>query len=165
MKAAIRNRLAELLLDCFNNAEKRSAVAALAAFCKMTMRMPQPEVPLGELLRKRNVFLPKIAGGGESALIHVIGTGKLLQLRRADTGEVFPGDMLEPVRGKPWLVEPPPDVRAAFRAVCERVRIYADLVARMGNVDMTSIPRDPLRKAMAEAALCFNVGLFFEAHA
>jgi len=100
----------------------------------------------------------------ESTLGHLVGPGKLLQLRRIDTGRVRSGGIPRTAEGIPWLIEPHPDVRVAFPAVCRRVRIYAGLVARMGKPEVASGLRNPLRKAMAEAAVCFNAGLFFEAH-
>jgi hypothetical protein len=67
------------------------------------------------------------------------------------------------VEGVPWLVEPEPAARASFAAVRERARIYTGVVARLGRRTAAGL-KDPLRRAMAEAALCFNAGLFFEAH-
>lgn len=168
MKIAVRNRLAELLLRAFNYSEIRIALQWLSVFCQIAARRKPPEVPFAELLRVQGLVLSQTGGDVESALAHLTGPGKLLRVRLADTGEVaevFGGRMLGPVEGNLWLIEPQPNVRAAFPAVCERVRIYADLVARMGRIDLSAKARgDPLRKAMGEAAMCFNAGLFFEAH-
>jgi hypothetical protein len=76
---------------------------------------------------------------------------KLLRLRRGKGGTS-------------WSVEPLPDVRTDFSAVCDRVHVYAGLVGRMGECEAGPRERDPLLRAMIEAASCFNVGLFFEAH-
>jgi hypothetical protein len=64
----------------------------------------------------------------------------------------------------PWLVEPIPEVSAAFPAVCDRVRVYAAILASLGDRKAGALSQDPLHRALAEAALCFNAGLFFEAH-
>ncbi|MBI4734808.1 MAG: DUF309 domain-containing protein [candidate division NC10 bacterium] len=54
-------------------------------------------------------------------------------------------------------------MQTSFTAVRERARIYTGLVTRLGRRTAAGL-KDPLRGAMAEAALCFNAGLFFEAH-
>ncbi len=167
MKTAVRNRLAELLLSSFNDSSKHIALKWLSVFCQIAAQRKPPEVPLANLIRAQGLVLSQIGSDVESALAHLLGPGKLLQVRRAesdDVAEVFEGNMLEPVDGNLWLIEPRPNVRAVFPAVCERVRIYADLMTKMKGIDVTSSARDPLRRAMGEAALCFNAGLFFEAH-
>ena len=164
MKSTVRNTLAELLLKSFDDSETRSAIEWLCVFCEMAARKDRPEVPLGELLRARAKLPPQVDSRVESTLGHLVGPGKLLRLRRADTGEVHSGGISRTAKGIPWLVEPQADARAAFSSVCERARLYADLVAGMGKCGLASSSRDPLRKVMAEAALCFNAGLFFEAH-
>lgn len=80
-----------------------------------------------------------------------VGMEKLLRLCRAEGGTS-------------WPVEPLPDVRSDFSAVCEHVHIHAGLVGRMGECEAGLCEGDPSVRAMAEAALCFNAGLFFETH-
>ena len=164
MKRAVRNRLADLLLQAFDDPEKRAAIAWLALFCEVTLRTDRPQIPLADLLAHRRATFPGVDGSVETALAHLIGPGKLLQLRRADTGELHASGVPRRVEDIPWLVELEPDACAAYPALCERARIYARLAARMGRSAATGSQRDSLRKVMAEAALCFNAGLFFEAH-
>lgn len=167
MKTSLRNCLAELLLSSFNESEKHIALNWLSAFCQIASQRERPEIPLPELLSTQGLARSQIGSDVETALAHLLQPGKLLQIRRAETSEVpqvFNGSMLGPVEANLWLIEPQPNVRAAFPEVCERVRIYADLVTQTQAIGMTSSAQDPLRKAMAEAALCFNAGLFFEAH-
>ncbi len=162
MKTAVRNHLAELFLHSFSDEEYRAVIQGLSLFCEIASRRARPEVLLSEMLDRQE------PGSLDRQTITVFarltGEKDLLQIRRQDTGEMFLGGRPDPGRGNPWLVQPQPDVRAAFPEVRERVRIYADLVARMGQIDVPTSAGDPLRKAMGEAALCFNAGLFFEAH-
>ncbi len=164
MKRAVRNRLADLLLGAFDNVERCSAIGWMALYSQMTRTGEQPEVLLAHLLAEGRTN-PVTRDHVEAGLTLLIGPERLLQLRRADTGEScaawIPGQQAE---GVPWLIEPLPDVRSAIREVCERVRTYAALVPEMGQADVASGLRDPLRRGMAQAALCFNAGLFFEAH-
>lgn len=164
MKRAVRNRLADLLLQAFDDPEKRTAIAWLALFCEVTILTDRPQIPLTDLLAHRRAAFPGVDGSVETALDHLIGPGKLLQLRRADTGEFHASGVPGKLADIPWLVELEPDACAAYPALCERARMYARIAARIGRSGATSRPRDSLQKAMAEAALCFNAGLFFEAH-
>jgi hypothetical protein len=163
MKRIVRNRLGELLLEAFDQPEKRAAIAWLALFCELAAQRDRPEVPLTDLLAVPRAVFPDMDRTVDVALAHLIGPEKLLRLRRTDTGEVLTTGMPGVVEGVPWVVEPVPDARTAFAEVRERVRLYAGLIARLGR-RAPSGPKEPLRQAMTEAALCFNVGLFFEAH-
>ncbi len=167
MKTAVRNRLAELLLSSFNDSSKHIAIKWLSVFCQIAAQRKPPEVLLANLIRAQGLVLSQIGSDVESALAHLLGPGKLLQVRRAesdDVAEVFDANMLGPLEGNLWLIEPQPSVRAAFPAVCERARTYVRLVAHIRKLKVVSSSWDPLRRAMGEAALCFNAGLFFEAH-
>src|SRR3990172_11116068 len=163
MKRSVRNRLGDLLLEAFEKPEIRAAIAWLALFCELAAQRNRPEVPFTDLLAAPRAVFPDMDRTVDVALAHLIGPEKLLRLRRADTGEILPTGMPSRVEGEPWVVEPVPDARAAFAAVRERVRIYTGLMARLGG-RATSGPRDPLQRAMAEGALWFNAGLFFEGH-
>lgn len=164
MKRAIRNRLGDLLLEAFDDPEKRQAITWLALFCRLAAERVCPQVPLPDLLEEGRAAFPGAGGTSEGVLAHVIGPEKLLRLRRGDTGDVLAAGIPARLGDIPWVIEPEPDARAAFPALCERARIYGDLVVGMERSDATSHRLDPLRKAMAEAAVCFNAGLFFEAH-
>src|SRR5574341_1329607 len=163
MKRIVRNRLGDLLLEAFDKPEKRAAIAWLALFCEMAAQRDRPEVPFKDLLAAPRAVFPDMDRTVDVALAHLIGPEKLLRLHRTDTGEVLTTGMPRAVEGVPWMVEPVPDARAAFGAVRERVRLYTGLIARLGRRAPLG-PKEPLRQAMIEAALCFNAGLFFEAH-
>jgi hypothetical protein len=152
-----------LLLEAFDKPASRAAIAWLALFCELAAQRDRPELPLADLLAAPRAVFPDMDKTVDIALAHLIGPEKLLRLRRADTGEILSTGMPTQIENLPWVVEPEPGARAAFAAVRERVRIYAELIARLSG-RATPGARDPLRRAMAEAALCFNAGLFFEAH-
>lgn len=164
MKRSVRNRLADLLLGAFSDPEKGAAIAWLTLFCVLTRRRDGLEVPLADLLAEARVAFPGADASVEAALTSLVGPEKLLRLRRADTGEVASAAIPRRVKGIPWILEPEPDVRKAFPAVCERARTYAGLLARIGPPHGRPSADEPLRSTVAEAALCFNAGLFFEAH-
>ena len=163
MKRSVRNRLGDLLLEAFDRPEKRAAIAWLAIFCELAAGRRRPEVPIDELLAFPRAVLSEMDGTVDAALENLIGPDKLLRLRRADTGEIHSTGMPRAVEGVPWMVEIEPDAGAAFAAVRERVNKYAGLMARLGDRTPAG-SSDPLTRVMAEAAMCFNAGLFFEAH-
>lgn len=163
MKRSIRNRLGDLLLEAFERPEKRAAIAWLAVFCELAAERRDPIVPLEDLLALPRALLPEMDGTVDTALGNVIGSDKLLRLRRADTGEILSAGLPRHFEGVSWMVELEPDAQAVFAAVRERINMYAGLMARLANRAQGG-SRDPLSRVMAEAAMCFNAGLFFEAH-
>ena len=161
MKTSVRNRMADLFLKSFNDSQKVAVIRCLSVFCKMAGRRARPQVFLGDLLgRQVSSTDTRVLG----ALQQLIGEGGLLRLRRADIREVSLREVPRSTEGIPWVVEPQVDTRAAWPAICERTRVYARLVERTRQSKAISNLQDPLRKAVAEATLCFNAGLFFEAH-
>jgi hypothetical protein len=164
MKRSVRNRLGDLLLEAFADPEKRAAIAWLGRFCDLAAGRDRPEVSLADLLAEQPPALSGMDYRVEAAFAHLVGSEKLLQFRCPETGEMPTARMPTQIEGLAWLVELQSDVRTAFAAICERARIYANLAAHMGEGNAISASGDPLRKAMAEAAMCFNAGLFFEAH-
>jgi predicted metal-dependent hydrolase len=164
MKRSVRNRLADLLLGAFDDPAKRPAIACLARFCTLAEGSDQCRMPFGELLSARSVAVRSQGGKEGVGLEDILGPDKLLQLCRADTGEIRPEGIPLDRDANAWLVEPVPEVRAAFAGVRERALIYARLVDGLGHRVADSHPEGILRRALADAARCFNAGLFFEAH-
>jgi len=162
-KLAVRNRLVDLLLSSFNDSEKRVAIKYLSLFCSLMTRKERMEFLLVDFLREEgDVSLP--VSDVSRFLGHLVGADRLLRLRREGTGETALHGIPGPEESAAWILEPLPDVRAALPVLCQRVRVYAQLAARMGEPAIHLRLEDPLRKTMREAALCFNAGLFFEAH-
>jgi hypothetical protein len=147
MNSKVRNSLAELLLDSFKDPEKRAVIRWLDEYCKLALGRGEVRVPLNSL----PATVSEMGGSIARAPGRLAGMEKLFRLRRAEGGAS-------------WSVEPLPDVRTDFSAVCERVRIYVGLVGRMGECEAGLCEGDPLVRAMADAALCFDAGLFFETH-
>jgi predicted metal-dependent hydrolase len=63
----------------------------------------------------------------------------------------------------PWY-QPHADLLPFLAAAGERIRIYAQVVSQAAAQVSAFERLEPLRRAVAEAAICFNAGLFFEAH-
>jgi predicted metal-dependent hydrolase len=164
MKRSVRNRLADLLLGAFDDPAKRRAVAWLAHFCTLVEGRDRHRIPLEELLTARPGAGWGQGGKAEAELEHILGPDKLLRLCRKETGEIQPEGTPLDREANAWLVEPVPEIRAAFAGVRERVLIYARLVDGLGERVAASQPEGVLRRALADAARCFNAGLFFEAH-
>ncbi len=153
---SVRNRLSELLLTAFADAGKREALRWLATFCALAGKRPPPhQVGLAALMKAGGVLMP--APPSRTALRQLIGEARFLMVHGATRR--WPGR----TGGAQW-VTPTPDVQEAFRDVCSQVRAY-ERVLRTHQMSRTSArPGDPLGATLVEAALCFNAGLFFEAH-
>ena len=162
MKSSVRNQLALLLLNAFHESKECLALEWLALLCKLVGRRKSPKVRLLELLERKG--LTRINKGVRSALEQLLGDGKFFQLRRIDDGGAASGGLPKRLEGNLWLIEPHPEVYAALTAVRERARIYVRLLGHIKEINAAQDPQDPLRRAMAQAALCFNAGLFFETH-
>jgi uncharacterized protein len=164
MKRRIRNHLSDLLLTAFADPGRREAIRLLARYCSLASRAPRRQVSLAELLADD----PKALGATESApraaLAHLTGEGRLLAVRPVMAGGTPISDGFQGREAQDLLVEPQPDVRAAFDEVCSRVGCYASVLDAGRRPGCVPLAADPLWRGMVEAALCFNAGLFFEAH-
>jgi uncharacterized protein len=152
----VRNRLSELLLAAFADAGKRQALRWLAVFCALAKKHPAPHrVGLVALLKAGGASAP--APPPRTALTHLIEEAGLLDLQSA-TGDV-------PGRGlRARWVTPTPEFQEAFEEICNRVRSYQRVLRAQQLCGAGPSTVDPVASALAEAALCFNAGLFFETH-
>ena len=92
-------------------------------------------------------------GNKEESALALVNAAGLLRVRRdEDTGGEHVAD-----------VEPYPEVSEALPVLCERVRRYREVVERAVAIGTTG-HTDRVDRTLGEAALCFNAGLFFEAH-
>src|SRR5574341_247361 len=164
MNGAVRNRLAELLLEGFDDPGKRLAVRWLKLYCDMTGRAKRSDLPLEDLLREGRATLSNQDGRSEDALSSLIGTEGLLRLHRADTGEAWPKGLPVRTGDIPWLIGLGKEARSDSVEVSEKVRSYAIILTSSDDFGSVSSRSDPLRRALGQAAACFNAGLFFEAH-
>ena len=164
MKRRIRNLLSELFLDAFDDPGGRAAIARLMRFCEIAARRNPPEVFWADLRPEGLTIRSGRKSKTDEAFARLVGPDKLLRFRSVLTGETLTAMPPPQAETLTWIVQVQPEVRTDFPEVCERVRIYAEIVTQMGETGAISAQREPLRKALAEAAMCFNVGLFFEAH-
>jgi hypothetical protein len=164
MRRSIRNRLAELLLQAFEDPRRGDAIRWLRLFCDLAGREGRSEVSLADLLARGGTIFPGRAEGWGKVLISMIGTGRLFRVRRADTGEELAAGSSVHQGDVPWLIGLEPDARPSLAGVCKRASAYMKLLSASADFGSESSTSDPLQRAVAQAAACFNAGLFFEAH-
>ena len=164
MNRAVRNRLANLLLGGFRDPAKREAILRLALYWELSGEERRPRIGVPDLEAAWVRRYPELAaepGGFAGAAAELQG---VLELRGvADT----PEHGIQASESRNWVVpwyEPHPDVLPFLEAAGERVRIFAQVI-RQAAARLSAFERlEPLHRGLAEAALCFNAGLFFEAH-
>jgi uncharacterized protein len=164
MTRSVRNRLTELLLRAFADRQKGDAILWLGLFCTLVGRAKLSEIPLADLLAEGKAIRLGEDGGLDDRLADLIGNGRLLRLRRADTNEEMGAGLPCQTADVPWVIGPALDVSSALTAVCERVRLYADVLSSYDGMGIETHGTDPVRRTVVQAAVCFNAGLFFEAH-
>ncbi|HSB73074.1 MAG TPA: DUF309 domain-containing protein [Candidatus Methylomirabilis sp.] len=163
MRRSVRNRLAESLLRAFEDPGKVDALLWVKLYCDLARRGNRPAVPLLDLLAERE-RLPDRRDDGASDLASLTGASGLFRVHRADTGEELPGGSGIPAGNIPWMVGLEPEARPALPEVCERTGIYLEVLASLPEAVGEPPGADSLRRAVTQAAACFNAGLFFEAH-
>ena len=138
----LRNQLTDAFLGAFADPAKHEALGWLAVFCELAKDQAHAVVPVTALLQART-------GSGPAALQEAVASlGGLLQWRAAEPVAVAPG----------------PRMVARLASVGEVVQIYLAVLREADEGGMALAAMEPLSRAVAEAALCFNAGLFFEAH-
>ena len=139
---ALRNLLADVFLAAFADPEKREALGWLAVFCELATDQNHDVVPVTALLKART-------GSGRAALQEAVASlGGMLEWRSAEPAGVVPG----------------PRMVAQLASVGQVVQIYLTVLRHAGEREAALTAMEPLSRAVAEAAFCFNAGLFFEAH-
>jgi hypothetical protein len=139
---ALRNQLTDVFLAAFADPTKREALGWLSVFCELATRQAYGVVPVTALLQART-------GSGLAALQEAVASlGGILQWRPAEPAGVVPG----------------PRMVARLPSVGEVVQIYLTVLREAGEREAALTAMEPLARAVAEAAFCFNAGLFFEAH-
>ena len=164
MRRLVRNQLAELLLRAFEDPRNGDAILWLRLFCDLAGHGDRSEVPLAELLEEGSSALPGLADGGKAVLACMIGGAGLFRIRRADTGEELQAGIQAQPTDVPWLIGLRADLQPAMAGICERARAYANLLTSFHEMGLEPRGSDPLQRGVAQAAACFNAGLFFEAH-
>jgi len=155
--------LAHLLLGAFGDPAKREAILRLALYWELCgERQPRVSVPdLEAAWARRYPEQPAHPGGFAEVAAELQGVLALRGVAEAPEHGIQASESRNCV--VPWY-EPRPDVLPFLEAAGERVRIYAQVV-RQGAASLSAFERlEPLQRVLAEAAICFNAGLFFEAH-
>lgn len=164
MNRTVRNRLADLLLGAFDDPAKRDAILRLALYLDLCAGQRLPRISVCDLEATWARRYPELATHPWSSAEAVAELKGLLEVRG------FSGRPVHGVQASqsqdslaPWY-EPHADLLPFLAAAGERVRIYAQVV-RQAAAQVRAFDRlEPLHRGVAEAAICFNAGLFFEAH-
>jgi uncharacterized protein len=164
MNRAFRHRLADLLLGAFGDPAKREAILRLDLYWDLWagQRLPRISVPDLEAAWARRY--PELAAHPWSAAEATAELKGLLEVRGYSGGPVHGVQAPESQDSvTPWY-EPHADLLPFLAAAGERVRICAQVVSQAAAQASVFERLEPLYRAVAEAAICFNAGLFFEAH-
>ena len=164
MNRTVRNRLADLLLGAFGDAAKRDAILRLALYLDLCAGERQPKINGRDLEAAWARHYPELAAHPWSAAEATAELKGILEARGFSGGPVHGVQAYEsqdPVA--PWY-EPHADLLPFLAAAGERVRIYAQVVSEAAAQERVFERLEPLHRGVAEAAICFNAGLFFEAH-
>jgi uncharacterized protein len=131
---------------------RRSVRNRLAELLLRTFEDPRK----GDAIRWLGLFCDHAAQGGCPELT-------LTDLPGVASG-TFPGQENGGRDVLAWLIGLEPLAEPDLTDICGRVKAYAKLLTSLHEMDPWLRGLDPLRRVLAQAAACFNAGLFFEAH-
>ena len=164
MKRWIRNRLADLLLSAFDNRAKHTEMLWLGLYCERHAAVDPADQSVGDLMaawERRYPDTAMIPGTLRDLLGSLRG---LFTLSRSD-GRPGRRTAVSATAGAADLwIRLHPDLCACLCEACDRIRIYRRVLDQFDGRRGTLEAMEPLHRAVAEAALCFNAGLFFETH-
>ncbi len=164
MNRLVRNRLADLLLGAFRRETARDAIFWLALCCDLDAEEARAGVGVGALHARWSERYSGPAPGVRRMVEAAEELAGLLQVER--TGGA-PGAVVAPARvmdDATWLVHPHADLLPHLSDVRACVQAYAEAAQEMTDRRDALCRMSPLRRAVAEGVICFNAGLFFEAH-
>jgi predicted metal-dependent hydrolase len=164
MNRAVRNRLASLLLGAFGDQVKREAILRLALYLDRCGNDREPRISVPDLEAELVKCYPELAAHPRSfaeAAAELKGVLELRGVAEARRQGVQASKAQNVVT--PWY-EPHSDILPFLAAAAERVRIYAQVIRQVAGQGIALARLEPLHRGVAEAAICFNAGLFFEAH-
>jgi hypothetical protein len=156
MHRSIRNRLVDLFLNAFDSPQAEDALRWCLVCCELAANRNAADLPVAEVLagwHRADVSMQGRWIGLRRAMASLEG---ILDLRTAD-------GLSTSVQRSTRLVLRP-EIVAALPAVGDTLRAYAAVLEGWGARHARLRPQDPMEQAVAEAALCFNAALFFEAH-
>ena len=164
MKRAVRNRLVDLLLAAFDSPSKRDEMLWLGLYCEQSAAEDHGNPSVADLMTAWEHRYPD-ATMNSRTLRDLLGS--LRGLFRIVRSEGRPNRRLA-VSTAPSAVDLRirlhPDLCACLSEACDRIRIYLSVLEQLDGRQGALKGMEPLHRAVAQAALCFNVGLFFEAH-
>jgi predicted metal-dependent hydrolase len=161
MKRAVRNRLVDLLLESFRNPSKRDALQWLALYCESSRGGRDTPVPAEDLEREWARRHPDRRSPGTSVAADLEG---LLALCGGGRQSGPDAGVSRGVPGGRAAFAPHPEFSPFVCDARVRIRAYAEVVERTAGRVRALEAMEPLRRAVAEAAMCFDSGLFYEAH-
>ncbi len=164
MKRSVRNRLADLLLGAFDSRAKRAEMLWLRLYCERSAALGGANQSVGDLMAAWERCYPDTAmipGTLRELLASLRG---LFALSRSDGRPGRRTAISAASRAAELRIRLHPDLCACLAEACDRIRIYLRVLdqfdGQRGRLDVM----EPLHRAAAQAALCFNAGLFFETH-
>lgn len=164
MNRAVRNRLANLLLGAFGDPAKRDAILRLALYWELCAGQRQPRIRVPDLEAAWARRYPELAGHPWSTAAAMAELKGLLEARGVSGGPVHGVQASVSQDSVTTWYEPHADLLPFLAAAGARVPVYAQVV-RQAAAQVSAFERlEPLHRGVAEAAICFNAGLFFEAH-
>ena len=164
MKRWIRNRLADLLLSAFDNRAKHTEMLWLGLFCERNAVMDGANQSVGDLMAAWERRYPD-AAMIPGTLWDLLGSVRgLFKLSRSDGRPGRRSAVSATSRAAELWILLHPDLCACLCEACDRIRIFLRVLDQFDGRRGALEAMEPLHRTVAEAALCFNSGLFFEAH-
>jgi hypothetical protein len=156
--------LADLLLSAFDNRAKHTEMLWLGLYCERHAAVDPADQSVGDLTaawERRYPDTAMIPGTLRDLLGSLRG---LFTLSRSD-GRPGRRTAVSATAGAADLwIRLHPDLCACLCEACDRIRIYLRVLDQFEGRRGTLEAMEPLHRAVALAALCFNAGLFFETH-
>lgn len=164
MKRWIRNRLADLLLSAFESRSKRAEILWLSLYCERSAAADPANQSVGNLMAAWEHRYPD-AAMVPGTLRDLLGSLRgLFTLVRSDGRPGRRKAVSATPRAADLRIRLHPDACGDVSEACERVRIYLSVLDQFDEQRVRLDEPARLHRAVALATLCFNAGLFFEAH-
>jgi hypothetical protein len=156
--------LADLLLRAFDSEATRAEMLWLALYCERSTAMDGANQSVGDLMAAWERRYPD-AATSPGTLRDLLGSLRgLFTLARSDGRPGRRSAVSAPSSAPELWIRLHPDLCACLCEACDRIRIYRRVLDQFDGRRGTLEAMEPLHRAVAEAALCFNAGLFFETH-
>lgn len=164
VKRAIRERLVSLFLRAFRDPRAADAIRCLSLYWELQEGERNRGVRLVDLETMWARRYPdRKAHARDRAAMAVALKGVLTLRPRTGVTEKDQERAATPV-GATLFVEPHPGALPFLQTLHKRTETYARVIEEAAARRSVLDRLPPLNRSVAEAALCFNAGLFFEAH-